>query len=806
MQKNKELSLNPSEIDYSQFGGEPVDAEPQNQEPEIDYSQFGGEEVDYSQFGGDPVESEEPKKEKVGKFKSALLGLYEGVVGIPGVIQLGINELSKGVEEAYYGEKTPDLGFEKENPIISHLSNLPESEDQTSRRIRVGAQALPASVLGGVPGVVAGLVGSQAGQTVREVYGKDGKFEEFGLGEAAAIGADLFAGFGAAAASSIIRQSTKTAANAATKTPSIFTNPKTGLQRKIVQNAIQSEENALHEVIKDFGKSQLKNFEEEISKVSPQKFTDLNSSNASAIQQQTENMFKNTQLSIISPIEATPQQGGRAIQDAANATFQTNVIEAERKAYSAAKNAAQGLKGTAPKSLKEAKKLRASLTVNEPTPEQKSVINFLDGFIADLETNTPASKVPASKILDSKGNPITAASETPASSKATVKRANDLVELVQSSNQAVNYGAEVRLQSHRLKPLIKTLREEVGAVLGKKAEAQTAYQTANNLHARNSDIWGTKYMKNVRFSENPENIVQSSTKASNLRNLKQGIQDPTIQGLAERQVVENVTKGGGAKANRNAIKNLNTELSPQAQGAANEIINVKDPLTTVGGRAAVGNEILKDAAQAVNTGKKPAKILGLMKTPKGYQIVKETLDKTPESRKLLKSFERLFLEDVMSSFVDESGFINFGKAKDIFKNPEIKKVVNQISGDKFVKRIEKLEKFAQNFEKNKELYSNPVVQSMFKQIVGEAGKAAPWAFVLHSLHMPWPVIAGLGLAKVGGKVAKVTYKNIEKKILSNPKLVHYLEKLSEAKNVTEVSKQLPRLVAEMKKIESDEEE
>ena len=741
----------------------------------------------------------EPEKEKAGKFKSALLGLYEGVLAAPALIQYGVNEFSKGIEQGYYGDEAPKLSFQEENPLLAHMATLPESEGEGARRLRVAGQALPLSATGGIPLIIAGLVGSQAGQTVREVYGKEGKFENFGLGEVAAIGLDIAVGAGAGLGASLARSGGKTAVKGATKVPSIFTNPKTGMERKIVQVAVQSEENALNDVINNFSKSQVQGFEKEASRISPNKFTDLTESSASAIQRDAENMFRNTQLSIISPLEATTEQGGRAIQEAAEATFQNNVIAAERAAYAEGNVAAQGLSGTAPKTLKQAKELRAQMTVNNPTPEQKATLSFLDGLIADLETVTPASTKPASKVLDASGKPIVAAQEVPAVAKPTKKKANDLVNLVQNSNQAISYDSQVRAQSHRLKPIIATLREETGAVLAKKPEAKAAYDAANLLHARNAEVWGTKYMRQVRFAENPEAIIQSSSKASNMRNLKQAVQDPTIQGLAERMVVDNMTKSGGPKANRVSLRNLSPELTPQARGAAENLINVKDPLTTTGGRAAVVNDILKDAAKAVNTGQRPEKILKLMQTQKGYRIVKDALNRTPRSRELLKSFERLFLEDFVSSITDGSGMIDFKKARQIFNNAETKEVLQQIGGDNLIKRFNQLEQFSNNLERNISLYSKPEVQSLFKQIIGEGAKSIPLGILLHAVHVPWPVIVGLGLGKAAGKVGKIGYQALEKRILSNPKAIHYLEQLSQAKTVEEVAKQLPRLAAELDK-------
>lgn len=791
---NKELSLNPSnDIDYSQFGGTPVEEAPASDQQS---EQVNEEEqsVDYSQFGGTPVE---PPKRKAGKFESAYLGLAEGFLGIPGMIQYGVNEYSKGIEEAFYGEETPKQSFEEENPVLAYMSTFPESEDETSRRIRLVGQVAPIAATGGVGGLVAGLIGSQAGQTVREVYGKDGKFEEFGWGEGTALAVDLATSLGVGVVTSMARAGAKTAVN---RTPAIFRDAGTNFEKKVVKAAIQAEDSSLNTVISNFSQKELQGFEESAAALSKDSYTSMTTSNASKLKKTADNMYKNTQLNIISPFELTTEQSGRTLQEAANLTFGQDVLVAEREAYKAARETAEGISGQAPRALEEAKALRANMTTVEPTPDQKGVIAFLDGFISDLEATTPASTTPASKLLDASGKPITAAVEREASSEVRTRTANELIDLVQNSNQAVNYGGEMRYQSHRLKPVIATLREEVGDVLSKKQEAAKLFEEANLLHGRNAEVWGTKYMKNVRFSENPENIVGSTTKASNMRNLKQAVPDPMIQGVAERSAVENITAKGSAKSNETAINNLSPELTPQARGASKALVEVKDPLTETGGRAAVVNDVLKDAAKSVNTNKRPEKILDLMKTPKGYQIAKEALNGTPESRELFKSFERLFLEDIVSSVTDKSGVIDFSKASNILKNPEMRQVVESIGGKPLINQIKQLEKFSQNFEKNMSLYSKPEVQSLVKGAASEMKNIGIFSAILHALHIPWPVISGLGIAKAGAGISKVSYQSLRKNILSNPKAVHYLEKVSMAKTPKELRVQLPKLIAEIEKV------
>ena len=790
MQKKRGLNLLPFEENiYTQ----PAKKKEENK---IDYSKFGGkpvsQPVDYSKFGGKQIQ----EKPKAGPLESAWLGAQEAVLGIPALLEQGVAAYSEPLEKYFHGEEYKQLPPEQETPISTYLSKLPESEDQISRRIRTGTSGIVGGSVFGVPGILAGLVGSQAGQTVREVYGKDGKFDKFGWGETGAIAADLLAGGTAGALASLAKQAPRAAAETI---PAIFQQPKSLVQRAVVKNVIQGDKKALENIINDFSTQQIKGFEETVNALSPNRYTELTESSASALKRNAEDMFRNTQLSTISPLEVTKSQGGQALQEAANSIFETTVLQAEKQAYGIAREAAADLTGTAPKTLEQAKSLRNDLLKTDPTPEQNPVIRFLNGLIDDLEKTTEEKIVPASKLVKPDGTPLIPETKIPASSVPRTRQANELVQIVQNGNHAVNYGSEIREQSHRLKPILSTLREEVGEILSQNSNAFNLYREANKLHATNARNWNTKFMRGVRFSENPEIIPSKLKLASNLRNLKIVMSDASMQSLAERMLIDEITSTGSTEANRKLIFQLKNDLSPTATNAAEQLIQIKDPLTSTGGRRAIANNILEEAAKSVNTGQRPEKILELMTTPKGYRLVKETMGANQQSRELFKTYERLFLEDIFNSILDKNGVIDFQKARNIFKKQDIRNVVSEIGGENLVNRFNQLEQMANNLEKNITLYKSPQTKTFFQKVVAGTKSAGLVGAILHSLHVPTSIIAGLGLIKGGGAITKIAFDAIKTKILSNPRAVKILDNISKARSIDTLSEQIPRLLTEIEK-------
>ena len=840
MQQKTELNLSSPTKDYSIYGGIPVKEENKSK-------------IDYSIYGGTPVAAR-----KAGLAESVGLGVAEGLLGIPAISEIASSKIEKEIQKKtgmdipfkgfspsslkysglsfaksmvekatglkspkiiddlietynvknplpnpidYYLDQThPELQTEenKESPYSKLLSTFPESEDQLSRRARTGVSAAILGAPFGVPGVVGGVIGSQAGQTVRELFGNEGKFDEFGLGEASAIGADLLFGGASGIIADLVRQSPRIAAKAA---PNVFQQGNSRLRNSLIKNQIQGERTALEETINSFGQQEIKNFETAINKITPERITDITEASASTMQQEANNLYRNQQLNIISPINQTPEQTGRVLQEQANEVFRTEVLQAERSAYNQAQEAAQGLQGEAPRTLEQATKLREQLTVNNPTPEQESLINFLDGFIADLETKTPEKITPASSLLNAQGQPITPSSTIPASTKPTKRTVNEFIDRLQRANNAVSYDSETRLQSHRLKPILATFREEISNMLAKRPDARTAYEVANELHGRNAEVWGTRYMRNVRFGENPETIISRAKVASNMQNFNEAMQNVGSQNMLQRQVVASMTESGNASANRIALTKLAPELSQNSQAVAHNLINVKDPLTSVGGRAALRNSILTEAANAVTTGQKPTSILQLMQTPKGLRLVRESLNSTANGRRLLKTIEKQYVQDLFSTVLDKNGKIDFTKARNIIKDADTRAVLQEIGGNHLVGQFDRLERMANNLQRNIDLYKNPKVISLIQEASKKLKGSAMLGAFFHMLNVPTPIIIGLGLAKSVGELTAIAGKSAFKKLLSNPRSVQILEQISNANTAEKLMEQIPRLIGEINKKE-----
>ena len=247
--------------DFSSYGFVPEENnnEPLNNENE-DYSSFGfvAENKTPLQTSISKQMEEKPKEDKFKKTKAYGYGLAEGALGLAGLATEGAQLFSNKLTDAVTGgQLNKILPRQKvENPFLSAMSSFPEPKDEEERRMRTGASGAITGAPYGIPGIIGGLIGSQAGQTIREVYGKNGKFESLAP-EIGAITVDTLFGLGTGLATNLTKKLGKSAIRTANNLHAIFKPAQTGLQKAVVKNAIQVQKTALQNILNDFNTNQI---------------------------------------------------------------------------------------------------------------------------------------------------------------------------------------------------------------------------------------------------------------------------------------------------------------------------------------------------------------------------------------------------------------------------------------------------------------------------------------------------------------------------------------------------------------------
>lgn len=559
---------------------------------------------------------------------------------------------------------------------------------------------------------------------------------------------------------------------------------KSFLEASAAKAIVQQGESGLNREIEKIASSQLRDMELATGRLSESRFAELAPlrTTLSEEQQQLQQLARNGILDTVHPTEATNQTAMTRIQNAVNQKFQESVIEAEAAAYSAAKAKSATARFSTPNTLQQAKNLRADMMRVAPSPEQEAVINELNRFIGAIEEGR------GPQILGPDGMAF-------GEGLAPAQMANEHIQNLQNANRFVSYDSALRSQSDRMKPILATYRREIAGKLPE--DAREAWNAANSLHARNAEIWGTRYMRGLRFEEVPERILSQTKTPSNLQNLKKAMGRSRFVSLMERQIIDDITAKGSAESQRLALKQLAPRLTPTARRAAKELVDLGDKVGSQGARAAEKKALLSDIVQAAETGQPPTKALGLYETAKGRRFVHESLGKTEQGRQVAKSLDRMYTESLVNEFTKADGTLNIAKVKDIFNSPngkEIKAVLRDIGGQDLVNRFEGLARIAENIEKNVAIYTKPSFREGLRTLLQTGQNHLLISGMLHLFHFPTAFLLSAGIVRAGAASLRKVSSLAINTALRNPKIYRALEQMSRSQSAELSLRLLPQII------------
>jgi hypothetical protein len=155
---------------------------------------------------------------------------------------------------------------------------------------------------------------------------------------------------------------------------------------------------------------------------------------------------------------------------------------------------------------------------------------------------------------------------------------------------------------------------------------------------------------------------------------------------------------------------------------------------------------------------------------------------------------------MMSSIVGDNNKIDYEKAKDIFKNPQIKAVVKDSLGEKGVKFFEKLEGYGKNITENLNTFKNKdpgVFKEFLDKYLGSKAKYLLFAVA--------PKTAAVSI--VGEMAAKRVQRMILFRSLNSPEATKLISELGSKNIPVERTKRLLKQLGQFSsKLERDIEE
>jgi hypothetical protein len=309
----------------------------------------------------------------------------------------------------------------------------------------------------------------------------------------------------------------------------------------------------------------------------------------------------------------------------------------------------------------------------KPEGYQK-VINTLNDALKDMghEIVEHGSKL----ILRGLGQlkPIVISSEIPLSKT---------MELARRLNKIADYDIIGPSIKNKLKPVIASLKTDIKETLkSANPELHKKFVNAEGLYADTAKKFGTDAIQGIRGQQKAEKIAGSILEPSVLENLKK-IANPSQYNEIQREILHRLRDMPFEKAKR-SYREIEPFLDKKAQDAARSTITHKAPKGQPTRVEQIKTGVFNELDKAFSTGKRPEKVLDLWKTAKGQQLIKDSLDKSPNKKEILDYLKKQSFYDFASSVTDKAGAVDFKKFQEYLKDPAFVENLRMLGGEEAV--------------------------------------------------------------------------------------------------------------------------
>jgi hypothetical protein len=548
----------------------------------------------------------------------------------------------------------------------SALAGIQETANQipeggaTQEITRRGVRNVPFALLGW-------QVYSQALQADLAGYGAKSLVGAMGGGETAQTWADIIGSLGYGLGSALKAKPTAIP-NIAEETGGLLSKAE-----------MKGSQNALQKRIQELDSSMINNLEGKTAQLSEKTFSDFPTFEAQEINRDIVKTNQGAVLNKIAP-EMTPEIAWTNVGEHVENSYQKE-REAYKKLYEEAGKRARSIKHTPTESTDLAASLLKKIrNVDTTAPGYEAVAKALTTAMTDLGVSIENVGGQA-KIIT---KPVTI---------------DKLQDVAIRLGEIVNYENLTPSIKDLIKPLVSQLKQEIRTGLKKESPLGfIAFDKAEKAYAKTAERFGNDAIMKLRKTETPENLTNFFSSPSNYKRLKE-VTDQNFLNIADRQIIEELAAKNTDTAKKE-LRHLEQYLGQSNKDLANNLIDLGDKLTAPGQKAILQQRILEDAQRAIVSGERPNLIMKSMQTPEGYNIVKQTLERTPKGKEVFKVMQKQFVQDLFQSVLDDSGKINWSKAANLVKDPQVKSVLRSIGGEDLINFFRSMEKYGTNIQNN----------------------------------------------------------------------------------------------------------
>jgi len=517
----------------------------------------------------------------------------------------------------------------------------------------------------------------------------------------------------------------------------------------------------------------LSKFEEQVGKVAEPSFKDVGTFRAADVEKEIIKANQKAILDTISPASETQKKSWEGLQNFVEENFKASK-EAYSKLYEVVEQASKELP-VIPKNTFEA----ASKVFNDlersiiKAPEEGGVKKALEQVVNTLKPMAEGNLV-----------------EIPLEQLMAGKR---------SINRLLERSDIIPAPIDLLKPVSRAMKLDTLAALEARPSVKRAFEAAEETFMKAQETFNNDAMVKMRKSETPEKLTSMFSEPSNLERLKKASgENKQVENFIDRLVVENIASKNKATAQEMA-RESREYLGKKGKEALDTILEYGDTLASPGQQSLARGRVLEDLQKAFDVGSRPKATLDMMKNKVGYDLVKDTLNRSPRGKKMWKSLQRMTFEDMVSSVIGKDKQIDFEKAKDILSDPHLKSVVKEALGEEGLRFFSQIEQYGKNISQNLQRFASQDMNLFEKISENYLDKG-----LKYGLYAMAPGTFGKSLLPIlGVEIGKRARRARLFKMLENPQSRKVIKEMS-AKNIS--PKRMATLLKQLSKVAGDSSE
>lgn len=483
-----------------------------------------------------------------------------------------------------------------------------------------------------------------------------------------------------------------------------------------------------------------------------------------ALSKDIEKLPSYVEIEKISPRAESELQLGKNIQKDIETQFENNKNTYE-PLYQEVEEESKNILHKPEETIKLVNKAKEKINSLKTRPEgYQKVITTLDDILSDIGV----TELKVSDQFKGKFPPIIQEIRLP-----------KLIELGRRLNKIIDYDIIGSSIKDELKPIVKSVKQEIRSALSKKnPNLSEKFSKAELNYGKTAEKFGNEDIIKIRSEESPEKLISNIDSPSRLGKIKNIVTSQQFNQI-EREILENAKNLNHSKVAELA-RQLRGIVSDNSYNALKALEKDKLPLGKLSREKRLRQGIADDIADSVSTGQRPEKTLKLWKTQKGQNLINQALKETPNKKEILDYLKTQSFYDFASSVVDNKGKINFKKMQDFLADPSFRNNLESIGGKQAVTFFKNLESLSNKMDKNLNLSSkiSKVIKSergetLLKRIrEHELPEAVAIENAINSLGIPGKTMLSFfgymnfGLPKasimyLGGKVLYKLAKNVK---------------------------------------------